>query len=191
MFFSENSSVVLKITPRVINGKDTNIYRYPHHVRIGNGDEFVCGGSIIHEKAILTAAHCITDTTTVRFGIDRYNDEVYRSANVVRTVIHPHYDPNSLSHDIAVILLKNNLPFDEKVHKIEMATKVGSIPKRATIVGWGCTYCIWFIPFWLCGLSPASEKLRSGKLVLSKYQGHTFKSTSLVKSCPVSVLYKG
>ncbi|GJQ72966.1 hypothetical protein Trydic_g19785 [Trypoxylus dichotomus] len=105
-------------------------------------------------------------------------------ADVDRMVIHPSYNPTSLKHDIAVILLKKGLRYDWKVGIIEMARKIGLFPQHATIVGWGCTACIWFIPIWLCQLFPPSKQLRFGELVLERMEQHTFVSTSRVKSCP-------
>lgn len=45
---------------RVVGGVDANIGQFPHQVSLQRSDgSHTCGGSILNERYILTAAHCV------------------------------------------------------------------------------------------------------------------------------------
>lgn len=139
----------------------------------------------------MTAAHCITDgeNLTIRIGADSSRGDGGTIAEIHRIIRHPQFDFWSLTHDIAVILLKNDLFRNNNlIGKIEIARVNGVIPSEATIVGWGCTACIWFVPIWICQVFPPSRWLKFGTVVLDAKEGSTFVSNSKVKSCPVRLL---
>jgi TPR repeat protein len=72
----------------------------------------LCGGAVIREGWILTAAHCLTDEKglsilygghEVRLGlINPLSDEGY-SYPILRVEGHPDYDPNTFAFDIALV----------------------------------------------------------------------------------------
>lgn len=44
---------------RIVNGNVTTMGAYPWTVGIQFGDKLYCGGSIISNKFVITAAHCV------------------------------------------------------------------------------------------------------------------------------------
>lgn len=66
---SEGNCGVQATNIRIIGGNVSTIYDYPWAalLRFGNG-EFSCGGSLIHPRYVLTAAHCVTGPQPVALG---------------------------------------------------------------------------------------------------------------------------
>lgn len=66
IFFVASSSA--EITPYIINGRDALENEFPYIVSLRRtelelilGPSHVCGGSIIDEVTVITAAHCLFD----------------------------------------------------------------------------------------------------------------------------------
>ncbi|KAH9635206.1 hypothetical protein HF086_009546 [Spodoptera exigua] len=85
--------------------------------------DWLCGGSLISDKFILTAGHCISSAVLgkVRFaamGILRRTDppERWHRYHVSRIVPHPEYHAPSKYHDIALLETSKRVNFDLHVY---------------------------------------------------------------------------
>lgn len=56
------------IHDRIINGNRSDIFEYPWMalLKMGNG-EWACGGSLIHPRYVLTAAHCVSGPKVIAY----------------------------------------------------------------------------------------------------------------------------
>ena len=50
-------------TPMTIGGKTSNVTSIPWHVGIYLNEVLICGGTIISERVVISAAHCFSDAT--------------------------------------------------------------------------------------------------------------------------------
>ncbi|XP_055532467.1 chymotrypsin-1-like [Wyeomyia smithii] len=133
---------------RIVNGTDASIADYPFMVSLrGSTGRHSCGGSILNERWILTAAHCVNDHTTalvqsIQVGRSdvstAVDDSVYLIADVI---IHPHYDAaNSYIDDVALIKLQKPLVFSDTVQPVILPTKYEEMAEPdldVTLIGWG------------------------------------------------------
>ncbi|KAL7732204.1 hypothetical protein ACLKA6_018444 [Drosophila palustris] len=105
-----------------------------------------CGGVIISNRIILTAAHCILDdlpAVKIYFGaVDRNNiKETGQQRLIVKQkniVVHPEYDPNNLLNDLALIKLPADLQFDDYIQPAQLPDPNQFYENEIAVVsGWG------------------------------------------------------
>lgn len=101
-----------------------------------------CGGSIIDNFRILTAAHCAVNqhasNLLVHMGLTCQSDSGYVKS-VKKIIIHPHYAPIEITNDIAVLILKVQLEFSEAIQPIELPSLKLMLTSNAPVIttGWG------------------------------------------------------
>ncbi|KAJ1936462.1 hypothetical protein FBU59_005043 [Linderina macrospora] len=129
----------------------------------------MCGGTIITDQLILTAAHCFYDDTTLQVPRDLQIKVGYGS-NDLRAVtfttakalsIHPQYDRRTNANDIAIVRVPN-LPLDGKlVDSVPIYS--GTLFEETSFVslGWGLTRAV---------QGSTSSLLKEGVVTIGKNQ---------------------
>lgn len=127
------SMFTLKIKPRIYNGEWSAIGQFPYFAflkikyNINDTRAAGCGGAIIDDQWILTAAHCLSGAKKVKvmLGITnlRNNDG---ATNLILTntndfYTHPFYVPEPIAwNDIALIRLPEPIELTEHIQKIKL-----------------------------------------------------------------------
>lgn len=111
--------------PRIVGGSTQDISAVPWQVAIGKYgdrtfDDQFCGGSILNNQWILTAAHCFFDPKDGGPKADDFmvtigestlstasNVNQYKFTMAANVYIHPKYKTSGLDHDIALIQLSS------------------------------------------------------------------------------------
>ena len=145
--------------PSIVGGSYIDIKEVPYQISMKVDGVHHCGGTILSDRWILTAAHCLKYYTpiinatriTIHAGTTNQTDTTQGQIIQAQTVfIHPLFnDSISLEHDIALIYLTQPLTFNNSVRPIEYATACNTdstdfhIGNRAYLSGWGypCRHC--------------------------------------------------
>jgi len=123
---------------RISGGSIASPNQYPWMVRLQTG----CGGSLISDRHVLTAHHCVDDGagSWVKVGVhDQWNSSDYQTVAVDRAVW-----PNETVvgyHDIAIIILAEPVTFERKIRPICLPVSDDLVydGKQTTSAGWGWT----------------------------------------------------
>ncbi|XP_043791451.1 trypsin-7-like [Apis laboriosa] len=138
-------STVLYMThclqPRIIGGHNACINEYPYQVSIHYMGKHYCGGSIISENWLLTAAHCIYGLIPTKFKIrvgSTYNNNGIEY-NIKNIILHENYNIYTFDYDVALIMLSTPLKISPTTKPITLAESTTSVEigKIAVVTGWG------------------------------------------------------
>jgi len=130
------------LDPRIIGGQIAT--SVPWYVPLLRNDLPFCGGSIISEKWVLTAAHCVIEKDKSDFYVtagvvDYFDRSNAQQRNIYAIHMHEDFDNTLLWNDIALLELDSPFCFNDYVARIDVATKDDPFEdgQSYSAAGWG------------------------------------------------------
>lgn len=127
---------------RIHGGEPCNAEGYEDIVSFRDMLGHRCGGSLIDEYLVLTAAHCgpIARTATAFAGLGGTEEHIQKS-KIDEAILHPSYNENTDDNDIAIFILKDPIKETEYVKFTSIPQNVcdKNICDVADVKGWGET----------------------------------------------------
>ncbi|CAF1050046.1 unnamed protein product [Adineta ricciae] len=94
---------------RIVGGENAQPYSWPWVVSIRSQlNTHFCGGSLLNEEWVLTAAHCITNATGIKvhIGVHNLTHPSLQILEVAQRIVHPYYNVSArYFNDIALLRL--------------------------------------------------------------------------------------
>ncbi|XP_050349070.1 trypsin, alkaline A-like [Nymphalis io] len=137
---------------RIVGGSVTSIGQYPHAVAMllsptGSGSFWqACGGAILNNRAIATAAHCFIHHPSATQWRLRVGSTNANSGGIVHTtnriIIHPNYHRPTADSDVAVVRINGVFDFNNNnVRNGRFASSNYNLGDNQAVwaIGWGFT----------------------------------------------------
>ncbi|XP_063145561.1 ovochymase-2 [Candoia aspera] len=135
---------------RIIGGEEAVPYSWPWQASLQILDEDICGGAVLTNTWVVTAAHCFKKEGKyqglwrVVVGTHDIRDQEQSSQKrlVKQYLTHPDFNTSTLDSDIALVELTEPLEFNHYVHPVCLPEKDEKIePSRICVItGWGSQY---------------------------------------------------
>jgi len=132
----------------IVSGREAIPYSWPWQVVMFNSGSFFCGGTIISNNWIMTAAHCVTgkrgENIRAKAGVFRKDKDDEPGEQLLsgsEIFVHPKYDAQNIRYDVALLKLKEPVKFTAHISPICLPKLDEDMPKAAGstvfVTGWG------------------------------------------------------
>ncbi|KAJ2541427.1 Transmembrane protease serine 11D [Coemansia sp. RSA 1853] len=134
-----------RLNKRIVGGTQASDHAFPFAVYLSIESHpswhAVCGGTLISDTHIVTAAHCVHHAriASVKIGLGHSTLNRQQQSVASNITVHPQFNIRTLANDIAIVYLPRPIHMTRNVHRIPVY--FGHINEGARVVamGWGVT----------------------------------------------------
>ncbi|XP_010734718.3 trypsin II-P29 [Larimichthys crocea] len=134
------------LNTKIVGGEDAAAGAWPWQVSLHSRPYgHFCGGSLINDQWVLTAAHCFESTSTVGLEVYLGRDtqrlpnlnEVSRTVSLI--IKHPNYNPSSFNNDMALLKLSSPVRYTNYIRPVCLAAQSSEFKAKTPcwLAGWG------------------------------------------------------
>ncbi|CAJ0956547.1 unnamed protein product [Ranitomeya imitator] len=136
------------VSEKIVGGADSTIGQWPWQVYLKLNDGSQCGGSLISESWVLTAAHCfetpVVDVSqfTVYLGVQKLSDLQDRKIvfrKMKQVIVYPTYTEQGSSGDIALVKLESPVTYTPTILPVCLPANTENLSEGMLCwaTGWG------------------------------------------------------
>ncbi|XP_063286938.1 uncharacterized protein LOC134572067 [Pelobates fuscus] len=134
------------ISSRIVGGANAEYGEWPWQVLIKYNGAFTCGGSLINNQWVLSAAHCFDYPSfpwyyNISLGMYQIGGSNPHgiTVQVERIINHPDYNTTTKKGDIALVKLKKSVTFTDYILPVCLPAASVSFPSglECWVTGWG------------------------------------------------------
>ncbi|XP_044085959.1 cathepsin G-like [Neovison vison] len=143
----------------IIGGREARPHSHPYMAYLQIDELRVCGGFLVRNDFVLTAAHCWGRTITVTLGAHNIQrqERTQQRTGTLRAIRHPNYDPQTNRNDIMLLQLARRMRRTSAVRSVTLPRARARVRPgaRCTVAGWG-----------LLGLNRGTNRLHEVQLTV-------------------------
>lgn len=132
---------------RIYGGREASVGQFPYQATLQYGPDHRCGASIISDRFVLTAAHCMVHTNPSFYDLKVGGHGKHQNDGVIyelkQWIVHERFNITethttiSFGNDIALIETVARIVFNEKVSSIAVQGNFIAGSVHALASGWG------------------------------------------------------
>ncbi|XP_073707106.1 cationic trypsin-3 [Garra rufa] len=135
-------AVVFSSGDKIIGGYDCLPHSQPWQTYLSDGSAS-CGGSLINERWVVSAAHCSFSRRHLRIKLGKHKLRVGESTEqrirAEKIIPYPTYNNTPHNNDIMLIKLRNPAILNKYVKPISLTRSCSSAGEKCLVSGWGRT----------------------------------------------------
>lgn len=136
-----------QVSTRIVGGVESSAateYPWIVSLKFQSNNQHFCGGTLINQQWVLTAAHCIASESPSTFiaTVGEYDLDSYTEpSSIDNIIIHPDYNTTTLDNDIALIKLSAAVAIETipLLSSLETEQSIAVETTFSTAIGWGST----------------------------------------------------